>query len=85
LNILIYNAGSNKDLLYGVESPLYYIKNLVLNLGVCAVLAVFGFIAKIAQWIVTVRKLNTLDLKFIGIFVSAFLWLGILFSRDHKV
>lgn len=83
MNILKYNAGSNKDILYGVESPLYYVKNLVLNLGICVLFAAIGIVFKFMQlW---TKEISSFDVKMLGIYVSALTWLGILFSRAHKV
>ena len=34
LNIFLYNAGGNGDVLYGVESPQYYVRNFLLTMTV---------------------------------------------------
>lgn len=89
LNIALYNAfGGTGDELYGVEPPSYYVMNLILMLNpVSFLLAVLGPLLIIV--VSLVPSLSPSDLKIsykLSLFVTpAFIWLGIMFSRPHKV
>ena len=81
----MYNAlNGSGDELYGVEPPSYYIKNLLLMLGVVAFpLALLSPIAllfrnEISQPLSDPHKVLT-------ICVACFVWLILLVSRPHKV
>lgn len=91
LNILLYNAISgNGDELYGVEPTSYYIKNLLLTVGLSFPLALFHVLqcfGKSFYFSVFRRdglKVGGLGAE-IGVCLSAGLWVGLLFSRPHKV
>lgn len=85
LNIFLYNAigSANGDELYGVEPASYYFKNLFLNTGVAWPLMLCCPIVSALDFVITKRR--DLDGYFLTILLSAALWLGVLFSRPHKV
>jgi alpha-1,2-mannosyltransferase len=99
LNILLYNAiGGSGDELYGVEPATYYLLNLTLNAGLAWPLALLSPLAVLVRCIQTggcpiplgqggVVDPEGLKRLFDGLVVltQAGIWLGILFSRPHKV
>lgn len=83
LNILLYNAlGGTGDELYGVESVTYYLKALLLNTALGAPLSFLTIVVLIVQLFTAVAEVSNHD---ITLTVMVLLWLGILFSRPHKV
>jgi alpha-1,2-mannosyltransferase len=89
LNILLYNAiGGSGDELYGIEPASYYIKNLFLNMGVAWPLVLLSPAVYLVSFLVNPRAGSaTQDGRIRGLVlhVQALLWLGVLFSRPHKV
>lgn len=101
LNILRYNAiGGSGDELYGVEPVSYYVRNLFLNMGLSWVLVLLSpavvLLLALWRWITGYRRYmmsNSVDdvsrkdsfmLKTV-LYSQALLWMGVLFSRPHKV
>ncbi len=94
LNILLYNAiGGSGDELYGVEPASYYLRNLFLNLGVAWPIALVSPVVLGAEVLLTkcttgfwplARKTEAFW-KAVMLFSLPLLWLGVLFSRPHKV
>ena len=101
LNILRYNAiGGSGDELYGVEPVSYYVRNLFLNMGLSWVLVllspVMALLLAFLKWLTGHRRdelSDTVDdvsrkdsfmLK-TALYCQALLWIGVLFSRPHKV
>ncbi len=87
LNILLYNAiGGSGDELYGVEPLSYYLRNLLLNMGAAWPLAVLSPLPLLAEYVTQGYSLSTRSMLSALILSSlAALWLGVLFSRPHKV
>ena len=91
LNILLYNAISgNGDELYGIEPASYYVKNLLLTVGLSFPLAglEIAFLTFDIISAVLFRQQNRDSSKLLtefGICMCAILWAGVLFSRPHKV
>ena len=100
-NILRYNAlGGSGDELYGVEPASYYVRNLLLTMGLAWALVVLSPV--IMLLLAFIRRItidrsavfskavgNTLGkdstvLK-VALYSQALLWMGVLFSRPHKV
>jgi alpha-1,2-mannosyltransferase len=91
LNILLYNAiGGSGDELYGVEPASYYVKNLLLNMGVAWPLVLLSPLVYIVscslRWSVGANA-STVDAVVRGavLHMQALMWLAVLFSRPHKV
>jgi alpha-1,2-mannosyltransferase len=91
LNILLYNAiGGSGDELYGVEPASYYVKNLLLNMGVAWPLVLLSPLVYIVscslRWSVGASA-STVDAVVRGavLHMQALIWLAVLFSRSHKV
>lgn len=101
LNILRYNAiGGSGDELYGVEPVSYYVRNLFLNMGLSWVLVLLSpavvLLLALLRWLTGYRRYmlsNSADdvsrkdsfmLKTV-LYSQALLWMGVLFSRPHKV
>jgi alpha-1,2-mannosyltransferase len=91
LNILLYNAiGGSGDELYGIEPASYYVKNLLLNMGVAWPLVLLSPLVYIVscslRWSVGANA-STVDAVVRGavLHVQALIWLAVLFSRPHKV
>lgn len=88
MNILLYNAGGNGDNLYGIEPASYYIKNLILNLGLSFLIFLLYpliFVFKLFKLMTSQKhNLNDYIIK-LTVPASVYLWLGLLFSRPHKV
>ena len=90
LNIFVYNTGTSLfsifglhppsasgDLLYGVEPISYYVKNMLLMLGICAPLGVLSvFLLPFASLFEGKRVVVVAS--------SACVWLAVMFSRPHK-
>ena len=88
LNILLYNvfpAAGRGDNLYGVEPASYYIKNLLLTLGLAWPLASLGSVVLAADHLLAGSTRPVSSVKGTVIALSALLWLLVLFSRPHKV
>lgn len=99
-NILVYNAfTSGGDELYGVAPASYYVRNLFLTLGLTWPLAILSPLVAILSWSTAafssylkerseVREeavVRFANVKLVTLGMSAFLWIGVLFSRPHKV
>lgn len=69
--------------MYGVEPASYYVKNLFLNTGFAWVFTLLCPFVVGLDVLVTKRK--DIDDTFLTIFGATLLWLGVLFSRKHKV
>lgn len=77
LNIFLYNTSpENRDHLYGIEDISFYIKNLILNWNIMAVL---GFIW--LPWMVLRRLWNGFMFT---ILAPLYLWLMLVMTRPHK-
>lgn len=91
LNILLYNAISgNGDELYGIEPASYYVKNLLLTIGLSFPLALLEIgLFTLDVFYHTLASRENLDssrmLTEFGVCMCAVLWAGVLFSRPHKV
>lgn len=89
-NILTYNTGNRGDELYGIEPASYYLKNLLLTTGLAFPLACLVPLSEILQLFLSIfipRKFpisKCCDSYMMTMYVSAALWLGVLFSRPHK-
>jgi alpha-1,2-mannosyltransferase len=90
VNILTYNTGNKGDELYGIEPISYYVKNLLLTTGLAFLLACLAPVMEIVQlaqsFLISSEKFppNRMDSYIFTIYLSAALWLGVLFSRPHK-
>ena len=88
-NILLYNAiGGSGDELYGTEPASYYAKNLLLNMGVAWGLVLLSPLVFVVSAVLRVgRGYKSTDALLRGavLYLQALLWLGVLFSRPHKV
>lgn len=91
LNILLYNAiTGNGDELYGIEPLSYYVKNLLLTMGVAfpfACVECFLYLTELFRYIVGSSKSLSYDrlLAKSALCLPVMLWMGLLFSRPHKV
>lgn len=76
--------------MYGIEPPSYYLKNLLLTTGWAFPLTLLAPVVEVIQlilgWILHSKGLpaNIPDGFLIASFVSAAVWLTVLFSRPHK-
>ena len=85
-NILAYNAiGGSGDELYGVEPVSYYIRNLTLNMSIAWPLAVAAPILWLRETIYTLGHISEKTVRTGILMLPSVLWLGVLFSRPHKV
>lgn len=86
LNIFMYNVLGSKtgDELYGIEPPSYYIRNLLLNLGIAWPLAAVYPLMTIRKWLKSGGIADAETMTSITFQASALLWLGLLFMRPHK-
>lgn len=87
LNIAIYNAGNNNDNLYGIEPLSYYLKNMILNLGLFFPIALTYPLYQIIKRFIPYNSNPTTSsnqLDKLSMFISLIIWLGILFTRPHK-
>ena len=85
LNILVYNAiGGSGDELYGVEPASYYVRNLILNMGVCIPSAVLGGAVLVLRLLISGCDRGEAWVN-VTVLMCAALWLAVLFSRPHKV
>ena len=88
---MLYNALSgNGDELYGIEPASYYIKNLLLTLGLSfpmALLEALAFCGDVVLAALSKQKdFNPAAmLAEFAVVMCAGLWLGVLISRPHKV
>jgi len=100
VNIFLYNAGGNGDNLYGIEPLSYYIKNLLLTNHLIFPLALLfpllypflsrEFKSSSSSFLFIRTLLSYLDflaskLKSLVVTCCGYLWIGVLFSRPHKV
>ncbi|KAJ1413006.1 GPI mannosyltransferase, partial [Ochromonadaceae sp. CCMP2298] len=86
LNILLYNAMGSGDELYGVEPASYYIKNLFLNTGLAWPLFIAAPAVLSLRWALGGPRDNgatSVGAIFV-LYLQAFIWLVVLFSRPHK-
>lgn len=85
----MYNALSgNGDELYGIEPASYYIKNLLLTLGLTfpmALLEIIIFTYEIAMSVLGFHQICAAWLYELTTILCVVLWMGTLFSRPHKV
>lgn len=85
-NILAYNAiGGSGDELYGVEPMSYYIRNLTLNMSISWPLAVAAPILWFRESMYSPGSISEKTVRTGVLILPSVLWLGILFSRPHKV
>jgi hypothetical protein len=90
INILLYNAiGGSGDELYGIEPAMYYIKNLALNTGISWPLALITpiiLLISLYSYIIIKAKNSDLwiDYSLFIVYLSALIWLIMLFMRPHK-
>ena len=91
LNIALYNVlNGSGDELYGIEPPMYYVKNLLLMVGLATFpLAIASpVLLLIRQFCITLKRNPNVDSNG-GIawvlYLTAFIWMSLLFSRPHKV
>jgi alpha-1,2-mannosyltransferase len=85
LNILLYNALSgNGDELYGVEPASYYVKNLLLTLGLSILMAALGAVV-VAYRMAFLPRAIVYRSEEVVLLISAVMWIGVLMSRPHKV
>lgn len=86
LNIALYNAlNGSGDELYGVEPISYYVKNLLLMVGLIGTpLAAVVPAALMCRLMIGEGKFQV-EGKLWTICISAFMWVLLLFSRPHKV
>lgn len=79
-NIFLYNAKGGGDALYGVEPVAYYVKNLLLNLNVVALLGAPAFLV---VW--KSRQQSELRRDLLTVLIGPTLfWVAITFPRPHK-
>jgi len=90
-NVFIYNTGLfggdgiNRDDLYGVEGVDYYIRNLLLNWNVTALIGILALPCLWMQRLVRRSSTTTRDNKGVDLVLfPMFLWIGVLFTRPHK-
>jgi alpha-1,2-mannosyltransferase len=85
-NILAYNAiGGSGDELYGVEPASYYVRNLTLNMSISWPLAVVAPILLLREILYSLGNISKETFRTGVLILPSMLWLGILFSRPHKV
>lgn len=87
LNILLYNAvGGSGDELYGVEPAAYYIRNLLLTLGVVWPLAAVAPLLILRSLIHNYLEGTScqVEAKKLVLCMPPLLWLALLFRRPHK-
>lgn len=63
----------------------YYLKNLLLNMGTAAIVALFYVPIKIVSMMSSESKESNKSIEFLGIVTAGILWLAILLNREHKV
>jgi len=91
LRIFTYNASSNSDNLYGVEPLSYYIKNILLNWNVVAILGILSLpILCLTHFILSPPSCNysskqtfIQDMR-LWILLPMYLWLILVLPRPHK-
>lgn len=88
LNILLYNAGGNGDVLYGVEPVNYYIRNFLLTMTISWPVSVSAPLIYLKEYFSLPAFPSAKSLGLLGMFgvvaVSASLWIAVLFYRPHK-
>lgn len=88
LNILLYNAGGNGDVLYGVEPTQYYVRNFLLTMTVSWPVSVSAPLIYLKEYLSLPAFASAKTLSVMATFgvvaLSAALWLGVLFMRPHK-
>jgi alpha-1,2-mannosyltransferase len=85
LNILLYNALSgNGDELYGVEPASYYVKNLLLTLGLSIPMAGVGVLVAVYRMAFLPSAIVYRSEELV-LLASAVAWIGLIMSRPHKV
>jgi alpha-1,2-mannosyltransferase len=87
LNILLYNAiGGKGDELYGTEPASYYLRNLLLTLGLCWPLGAAAPILVLRNALHKYTCKQSLHREVLQLVVCApvLLWMLLLFRRPHK-
>ncbi|KAK9449569.1 Alg9-like mannosyltransferase family-domain-containing protein [Limtongia smithiae] len=87
LNIVLYNvlestAESGPDI-FGTEPLTYYIKNLALNFGIVAVLAVISPVAVVVRYLINGSARLRLHVAYLLI-SSLAVWIAVFFPQPHK-
>jgi len=82
-NIFAYNAKSGGDELYGIEPLSYYIKNLLLNFNLVAMLGVLSLPLLLLKTL-TKNKNNTTSSMEILVLIPIYIWMAIVLPRPHK-
>ena len=80
LNLLLYNVlGGGESHLYGVEGPLFYLRNGFNNFNFCFVLAMLFPVTLLVH---VVRKKYVPEL--VVIVLPVYIWLGFMSLQPHK-
>jgi alpha-1,2-mannosyltransferase len=82
-NIFTYNTTGGGDELYGIEPPLYYIKNVGLNFNFAGFLGVVGALPLLMGRMLLSKQYNGDGAKILTL-VPMYLWLAVVVPRPHK-
>lgn len=86
VNIITYNAGGSGDELYGIEPTSYYVKNLLLNLNLMAVLGVVAI--PIYLLVPSLEREPTaaafIDWNIVSMLLCLPAWFAVTIPRPHK-
>lgn len=88
INLVVYNIFSGKGPdLYGVESPMYYVKNLALNWNIVSIMAVLSLPVSVAvemyfRW--KMPEYKPAVKQFVLYLSPLYIWLGIFMAQPHK-
>ena len=87
-NIFAYNAQGGGDELYGVEPLSYYVKNMLLNFNVVAILGVVSLPVMLLKKMLSERAFipadDSNDIIEVLVLVPMYIWLAIVLPRPHK-
>jgi len=83
-NIFAYNTKSGGDELYGIEPLSYYLKNLLLNFNLVAILGVLSLPLVLLKTLTAKNKNNTTSSMEILVLIPMYIWMAIVLPRPHK-